>query len=505
MSATAQPRTIGSHPLVVLGMLIFVIALGIGVILVQQRAVYALFGVMLFAFFLRKPVIGFYATTALLLLSGSSGIVGFLNENATMAVTLAKLCGMAALGAWVINLLVRGLEFKANATVTFILLFLLWALLSTILSGAFVQTWPEWVRLATLVGYFLLGINTINTPHKLHFFIVILLLCGLAMSLVAIAQVLLPQYQVAGAEAWRTLGAVDAAYIDQESLQGEAAVRASGRAGHSNWLAMIILLILPLNSYWYAIAKRPLFKNLIVLMVGIQLTTLVLTYTRTGFLIGIVLALLMLTRRLVRLTPMRIFAVLLALVIAYSLLPNAYKERVFSPKQYTRSESVQARVQLQEAALSYSLHNPLLGLGVGGFGVEFVHENNRTAHIMRYMVNEQFWHPVFIGTHNMYLELTSNTGIPGLIFFVCFYITMMRYLHREEMRYIEEGDTQGEALASALMVSLIGFILCAVFLHALTQKIWWMIAVAAVVLPLYHFNFYGKVAVRDAIPESLKP
>ena len=500
MSASAQSRPIGSHPVVLLVGAALVLGLGFAVVMVEKHALFALFGVIFFAIFLRKPVLGFYVTTALLLLSGSSGVIGFLDESATVAVTLAKLCGMAALGAWAINMVARKLEFKANATVTFLLLFLAWALLCTVLSNAIEQTWPEWVRLATLVGYFLLGINTVNTPHKLHFLIVLLLLCGVMMSAVAVVQVLLPQYQLAGAEAWRSLGAVDAAYVDQESLQGEAAVRASGRAGHSNWLAMIILLILPLNSYWYSVAQRRLFKNLILVMVVVMLTTLVLTYTRTGFLIGVVLAVLMLTRRLVRLTPMRIFGGMLALVIAYTMLPGAYKERVFSPKQYTRSESVQARVQLQESALAYSVQNPVLGLGMGGFGVEFIHENNPTAQLMEFMVVRQFWHPVFIGTHNMYLELTSNTGLPGLLFFVCFYITMMRYLHREERRFIEEGDTQGEALASALMVSLVGFILCAVFLHALTQKIWWMIAVAAVVIPLYHMNFHGRVTVKESLP-----
>ena len=45
----------------------------------------------------------------------------------------------------------------------------------------------------------------------------------------------------------------------------------------------------------------------------------------------------------------------------------------------------------------------------------------------------------------------------------------------------------------ALIVSLIGFMLCGVFLHALHQVIWWMVAAAAVALPLHDLKFTPQI------------
>ena len=493
MSVSAETRP-SFNPLFGVFILVLAAVLAISVTLMGNLAVFGLLAAFLFILFVGYPVLGLYATTALLLLSGSAGVIGFVSEGSTLAVTLAKLCGLAALSAWAINVLTRKIHVELSAPVVLLGAFCVWALTGSVLSVDVRQTWPEWIRLITLFGYFLLAVNTLNSRRNIHIFVILLLLCGLAMSFVAVAQYCLPQYHFAGAEAWRGLGAVEGAYIDQESLQGEAAIRVSGRAGHSNWLAMIVLLILPLNFYWYSLAKTKKLKALIIFTIGIELVTLVLTYTRTGLMIGLVLGFLLLLKKFVRVSALRVFAFLFAVVIAWSLLPGAYKERVLSPKQYTGSKSVQSRIELQKAAGRYFLENPVVGLGMGGFGLEFIHERNDTAQMMKFMVNKQGWLPVFIGTHNMPLQLGCDTGAIGLVLFSAFFVLMMRRLFLMEKQYRAAGDVQGAALASALFVSLIGFMFCTVFLHALLQKIWWMIAALAVVLPLYAVNFKEGLA-----------
>ncbi len=482
------------------GLLAAAVVLAMAIMLAGKLAIYGLIGALLFVLFVGYPVLGLYATTALLLLSGSSGIIGFVNEDATMAVTLSKLSGSAALAAWVANILLRKRPLEVNWPVVLLGAFVLWSLLGSILSVDVGQTWAHWVRLLTLLGYFLLAVNTLNTPKNLHLFVIIVVVCGIITAVAAVAQYFLPQYQVAGAEAWARLGAVDAAFIDQESLQGEAAIRVSGRAGHSNWLAMIILLVMPLNLYWFSTTPSRRLKAFLVLGIGVELMALVLTYTRTGFVIGIIMAALLLLKRFVRLTALRFFAFLLSLVVVWVLLPDAYKERVFSPTQYTGSKSVQSRLQLQESAARYLIENPVAGLGAGGFGVSFVNENNETAQTMGFMVDRMGWLPVFVGAHNMFLEIGADAGGVGLLLYLAFFVLMLRGVFLEEQRCRREGDTNGAALAGALFVSLVGFLLCAVFLHALHQKIWWMMAAAAVAMPLYHLRF--KDGVGPLLPWS---
>lgn len=482
----AQPLGMGKA----FGYLLLAVAFGIMVLFLGKMALVAVAGTALFLAFIYFPVLGLYLTTALLLLSGSTGIVGVV-EGGALAVTLARLCGTAALAAWLVNLLVRKIRLEFNWPVVLLSAYCAWALLASLISPERAQVIPEWIRLVTLLGFFLLAVNTLSSTRTVHYFLLLIMICGLLMSFAAVAQYMLPSLQITGGEAWRAVaaGEANAAYIDQESLQGDSAIRVSGRAGHSNWLALVILLILPLNSYWYTIAKTNRTKLFVLFMVGIEVLTLILTYTRTGLVIGMVLALLMLYKRLVRMTPLRLFGALGLIVVAWALLPGAYKERVLSPKMYTGSRSVQSRLELQEAAARYFAQNPLFGLGSGGFGAEFIHENNQSAALMRYYVKYAGWQPVFIGTHNMYLQIGADTGLVGLLLFAAFILTLLRQLYIAEHKFRAAGDMQGAAMASALFVSLIGFVFCAVFLHALTQKIWWMVAAAAVVLPLYQMSF----------------
>jgi O-antigen ligase len=474
--------------------------LGLSIHFLGILALVAFFGACAFLVFVRYPVLGMYATVAMLILQGSTGIVGLVDQG-RFAITIAQLAGLAALAAWLVNVLLAKVPFKMNRPVLFLAAFLLWTLFGTLLNGAWAEQFPQWFRLVTRFGLFFLAVNTLNTSAKVHTYLVVILVCGFVMAVSAVLQYMLPSLQVATASAWGGVGATDAAYVDPESLSGAAAVRVSGRAGHSNWLALFILLVLPLTTYWWQVSKTRRVRLFIALLVGIQLIALVLTFTRTGLVIGLALGLLLAFRRVVRITPVRVFSVMVLGVIGVAMLPSAYKERVLNPRQYTQSQSVMSRVELQDAALRYAGENPLFGLGPGGFGMEFIRENNETAATMKLMVYKMQWSAIFIGTHNMYLQLAADHGFVGLAIFALFFISMFRALLRKERQYRAEGDTVGLAMATALLVSLVGFMLCAVFLHALHQEIWWLIAAAAVAVPLWDIRFRPNPI--DTMPEGV--
>jgi O-antigen ligase len=491
VSAYGASRT-SPGPILLALLAILLVLLALGIVITGKMAIYGLIGLLFFVLFVQWPVLGLYATTVLLLLSGSQNVISLISEQTPLAMTLARLCGMAALAAWFINMLLRKMQLQFNWPVIWISAFCGWAAVGTLASAYSAELWPEWFRLINLLLYFLLAVNVLNTTRNLHYYIVLLLSCAAIMSLVSLAQYLIPALQVTQEQAWASLGGAGSwagAYIDPESLQGEPAIRVSGRQSHSLWLAMTLLLLLPLHTYWWKTATTKTLRTFIILIVLLEVVALVLTFTRTAFLVGIVIGFLLLTRHLVRMNPLRFFGVLFLLVVAYVMLPNAYKERVLNPKQYVGSQSVQSRIALQEAAWYYTMQNPVLGTGPGGFGMEFINETNETATTMRYMVAKQAWNAVFIGTHNLYLQLSANQGFIGLALFMIFFVLTLRKLWIEEQRFIREGDWRGAALAGSLFVSLIGFALCGIFLHALMQKIWWMVAAAAVVIPMYKMGF----------------
>jgi len=131
------------------------------------------------------------------------------------------------------------------------------------------------------------------------------------------------------------------------------------------------------------------------------------------------------------------------------------------------------------------LEKPLWGVGLSGYGLRIVDGDSEVAHIMRWLVDEMHWDPRIIGTHNMYLQLASETGLGGLALMLLFFGILLRYLGQAERSYLKLGNEPAATLVMSLQVSLLSFLLCAIFLHALQQKIWWMMASIAAVVPLY--------------------
>lgn len=475
------------NPIFMAGVILIALLYAVAVTGYNIIAFAGLIGLIVFAVFVRYPEFGVYVTTALLLLQGSSGVLGVLDPDSPLAVTYAQIAGAAAMGAWATSALLGHTGFKTNAATKYLIAFCLWAFAGTILSNYAPDLLAHWARMVFRLALLILAINTLNTAKKINRYLHVLLVCAVLTSLVSVAQYVLPSMQMKGMN-WASATA-GGAYVDPESLQGEAAVRVSGQAGHSNWLAMTLLLLLPVNAFWFTTTKRRWARLLIIAAAVLQVTVLVLTFTRTGFIIGGAVFLMLFGGRLLKLSPLRLFAITFIAIIGISMLPDAYVKRVFNPRQYVASESVRARLALQSAAANYAVTNPIFGLGTGGFGMRFVHEGNETATQMRYVVQYQHWQAVFIGTHNMFLQIMADTGMVGFAFFMLFYYLMFKNLLAQRRKYDDVGDATGHTIVTALAISLAAFLLCALFLHALHQPIWWMIAAAAIAIPLHNVDF----------------
>lgn len=494
MSIAAGERNLTS-PATLLGLFALACVLALGIVASAKLAIFGLVGALFFVYFMMYPVLGLYATTVLLLLQGSSGVLSLVNDAAPMAITVASLGGAAALAAWLANMLIRKTGLVLNWPILMMAGFIGWALFATILGVNFGSEFPHWARLAVRFAYFVFAINVLNSRRKIQYFVLTILVCSFFMAGSGVMQYFMPSLQVTASEAVAGVGGSggDGAFVDQESLQGEAAVRVSGRAGHSNWLAMILLVVLPLNYFWMTLAKTKRTKLLVLAAVALEIVALVLTFTRTGVIIGVVIAALFLMRGLVRITPLRIFAVLGMMAMAWTALPGPYKERVLNFSMYTSSVSVNSRLELQKAAARYTIENPITGLGVGGFGEEFVHEGNETSATMRYMVYHNGWQAIFIGTHNMYLQITADTGLVGLVFYLAFFVVLLNRLFALRRYYIAKEDHLGSTLTDTSLIAIIAFLVCAIFLHALHQEIWWMLVALGVALEQYRIDFRGPL------------
>jgi len=386
-------------------------------LLVQAGGWYALLaivGVAAFGVFLKHPIVGLYCTTALLLVAGSSATIGPFNLAIPGALT--KVCGAAAVVAWLLNVFLRKGDIHTGWGILLVGAFLAWALLGIADSAYWRNQLPEWIRLAILGGYLILAVNLLDDERRLHGFVMVILFCGLFMSMFAVAQYLVPGLQFTAESGIAGVGSgADKAFLDYEGVQSGPAVRVSGGAGHSTWLALALLMILPLNAYWFAKARTWRVKALASFAVLCEVMALVLTFTRMGLLVGIVVLVVMMSKRLVKANPYRVSALAVGLLCAWFVLPTAYKERVLSFTQYAESSSTENRLALQGYAWEYAQDRPFVGQGIGGFGLRLQEETTTLGANLRWLIDTQGWNPVHYGPHNFYLQLACDTGVVGLV------------------------------------------------------------------------------------------
>lgn len=223
----------------------------------------------------------------------------------------------------------------------------------------------------------------------------------------------------------------------------------------SNDYAAHMIMLLPAIAYFFFGPKRGvLFKALGVVFLLLGLYQIFSTGSRGG-LVGLIITLLYVVKRG---TP-RIRMVILIVVPALALgvlafVPQESAQRLrslFNSEDATQEavESREARQALFWASVNITLHHPLLGIGPG----EFMDYQAGVAgeHGQRGM-----WH----ATHNGYTQISSECGIPALVF--CLLAIVMTY--RSLRRDMKSDVPIVSSAANLLSIMMVGYCVCIIFL-----------------------------------------
>jgi O-antigen ligase len=121
--------------------------------------------------------------------------------------------------------------------------------------------------------------------------------------------------------------------------------------------------------------------------------------------------------------------------------------------------------------LTLAERNPITGVGPNAFTQDagpLIRNNPITLE-----------HPV---THNSYLEILSENGLPALMLFVAYLIMVWTLLRRAQRQARKEDDLEGRRLATALQASWIIAVVSATFLSEELSSPFWLLGGLAVVL-----------------------
>jgi len=240
-------------------------------------------------------------------------------------------------------------------------------------------------------------------------------------------------------------------------------------AANPNDMALLLNMFLPLAIACFLcsrrLAARVVTGSIVVLMIG----AVIATFSRTGFLTLIVIALMylfVLGRRHARmLAPV----LLILLFISVPFLPEEYMGRLatITDVQTDTTGSAQVRLEDMKVAFRLAFTNPVFGTGVG---VNVLAMNEARG-------------PTWIEIHNVYLALAVELGVLGLVLF----LLLMGTCIKSARRVVRETAGRPEyeelnTLATAILVSLLAFAFAALF-HPVA----------------YHFYFYYMAGLALAL------
>jgi putative inorganic carbon (hco3(-)) transporter len=253
-------------------------------------------------------------------------------------------------------------------------------------------------------------------------------------------------------------------------LIGHNGSRVAGPLEDPNDFAYLLACSLPLVAYLITAdrLRRWLWALAFVLIASAMLAT----FSR-GALVGIGVLLLwgIFTRRVpLWAVASGLGAVAVVAALAFTVW-HPLLEKALHQKSHIAQSNVESRDAFWAAAIKLAERRPLTGVGPGRFPKEALPllRNNP----------EDLEKPV---THNSYLEILSENGVPALALFLAYLLGAWGLLARVQRIAREREDVDERMLATALQSALLIAVVSATFLSEELTAPFWLIGGLAVVL-----------------------
>jgi O-antigen ligase len=165
-----------------------------------------------------------------------------------------------------------------------------------------------------------------------------------------------------------------------------------------------------------------------------------------------------------RAVAMLLVAAVLTPVYVYVLAPSA-------AEQHLNSSSSSGRTSLWKVGITMWEANPVLGVGAGNFDAAVSHYVQQSGDITRPDLIITTPHV----THNTYLEIIDELGVPGLLLFLGLSIASVSAALRAARIYERAGDTSFELMARGLVLALIAVLAADFFISDEYEHLLWLL------------------------------
>ena len=343
--------------------------------------------------------------------------------------------------------------------------------------------------LKNIVIFFTLFL-TLNTKEKLKTAIYVLLATMIVLSTLGVVASLTNSD-------FTFWGLAKKSVVGQVTAGGD--LRYGGPVGLPNVWGQILVVILPFFIY-RTIGERnnPLLKLTLAGSILLILLTVFLTGSRGAFVALLFSAMLIAIDQKVKVS--YIFAAMSVGVLFIILLPQNYSARfvnlLFGKDEQgntiTTDEAVVGRLASMEAGFAMAKDHPFLGVGTGNFKNnywDYAEELGLEPGVTDIQSEEGERH-----AHSLYIEIISETGLFGLSTFLLFIVFLISEVYKVVIFHRNSPAPNSKMWRywiTPLLISLMTYLVSAIFLHGVLFRWLWVIAgiaVAAIYLsePQFH-------------------
>ncbi len=405
-------------------------------------------GVGLSLLIMRNPRWGLLLTACAIPME-TAGRVGYLTER--LALTVSKVLTIVTLVAWAIHFAMRRIRFRRLPWMYLLPGFWCVAALSLIGSAESKNGTEALFRLATTVVFFFLVVQLLDSVKVLKLCLTLFILVSAVFSSYALVQRFMPQTAFDVRYGWEDKGDRRSGVernVGTGIMAGVNVERSSGASGHSIMLALNICLVFAPTVVLMANAKRGDVRQLLPLvLLAIFLGTIMATYARTGVVLIAACIVLMVMRRLIRISPAVIMVGFVACCVLAVAAPKSYRDRVLSGEAFSKKEvSIATRLEVLDAAARQYVDHPFLGVGYG----------NRYGIFDYYTSYPDKEHAV--SPHNAYIQVASQTGAFGLSVLMLFFWMAHSRMRKSIAEFAELGRPDMARVGHGLNISVLVFL-----------------------------------------------
>jgi O-antigen ligase len=229
--------------------------------------------------------------------------------------------------------------------------------------------------------------------------------------------------------------------------------------------------------------KRSIFQILAGWALGVCTFTVLLTYSRGGFLAMAVVVIAMVAifhRGQLR----YLLAVVVVGLFLFNILPSRFTERIGTLAELLPSSSSTGGVakdysfrgRTSEAIVAFRMFadHPILGVGLGNYPVLYQKYSQRLG--MDFRSEDRH-------AHSLYLEVAAETGLLGLFSFALLLWGVFRSVRKAQHALSKKDLASVSTMIVAFAFGFIGYLTSALFIHSAYPRNFWLLVGIALAIP----------------------